>query len=101
MRCCGIEVWAYLVCTLASPRGDASAHRLEYALNCLQSMLHHPRAIGQHGGCKVAMPAPVVRLPVSHVYAVWPQAMGCHLAIMVELAKEFHIHRGVASGLPQ
>ena len=53
-----------------------------------------PSPIGLQTGCLVAVPAPingnqyceVVRLPDSHVYALWPQAMGCHLTMIAMIA---------------
>ena len=44
-------------------------------------MLPQHRAIGLQTDCMVVatiVPAPVVRLPDSHVYAPWPLATGCH-----------------------
>ena len=46
--------------------------RLEYALNCLYYVLHQHCAIGMQTDCMMVVPAPVVRLPDSHVYAPWP-----------------------------
>ena len=33
---------------------------------------------GLQTDCMVVVPAPVVRLPDSHVCALWPWAAGCH-----------------------
>jgi hypothetical protein len=41
-------------------------------------MLSQHRAVGLQTDCMVVVPAPVVRLPDSHVYALWPWATGCH-----------------------
>ena len=46
----------------------------EYALDlmlCMPSQ-HHAIASGLQTDCMVVVPAPVVRLPDSHVYALWP-----------------------------
>ena len=39
-------------------------------------MLQQHRAVGLQTDCMVAVPAPVVRLPDSHVYALWPLGYG-------------------------
>ena len=46
---------------------------------CLDWMLCMPSqhdAIGLQTDCMVVVPGPVMRLPDSHVYALWPWAMG-------------------------
>ena len=62
LRCCGAGVWVYW-------RGDTGSPGLEYALDCLHGMLQQHRAIGLQIDCMImmAMPAPMVRLPASHV----------------------------------
>ena len=45
---------------------------LEYALCLLQCKSPHLDAIGMQIDCMVTVPAPLVRLPDSHMYALWP-----------------------------
>ena len=45
-------------------------------------MYYRQRAILLQTGRRVAVPAPVVRMPDSHVYALRPYAMGCHPVII-------------------
>ena len=49
--------------------GDTGTPGLECVLDC---MLQKHRAIGLQTDCMMVVPAPVVRLPDSHVYALWP-----------------------------
>ena len=51
--------------------GDTGASGLECVLDCLYCMLQQHRAVGLQTDCMVAVPAPVVRLPDSHVYALY------------------------------
>ena len=44
----------------------------EYAFDVMLYMLPQHHAIGLQTDCMVLVPAPVVRLPDSHVYALWP-----------------------------
>ena len=46
--------------------------RLKYALDCLYCVLPQHRAIGLQTDCTAALPGHVVRLPDSHMYALWP-----------------------------
>ena len=46
--------------------------RHEYALDLMLCMPSQYHAIGLQTDGMVAVPAPVVRLPDSHVYALWP-----------------------------
>ena len=41
------------------------------SVHCLASLSQH-HAIALQTDCMVVVPAPVVRLPDSHVYALWP-----------------------------
>ena len=52
--------------------GDTSASGLQCVLDCLYCMLQQHRAVGLQTDCMVAVPAPVVSLLDSHVYALWP-----------------------------
>ena len=52
--------------------GSLGTPRPEFALNVILYMLSQHRAIGLQTDCMVVVPAPVVRLPDSHVYALWP-----------------------------
>ena len=52
--------------------GDTSTPGLECVLDCLYCMLQQHCAIGLQTDCMMAVPAPVARLPDSHVYALWP-----------------------------
>ena len=45
---------------------------LEYALGLMLCMPSQHYAIGLQSDCMVVVPAPLVRLPDSHVYAPWP-----------------------------
>ena len=65
LRRCGVGVWVYWC-------GDTGAPGLECVLDCVYCMLQQHCAIGLQTDCMVAVPAPVVRLPDSHVYALWP-----------------------------
>ena len=62
---CGVGVWVYWC-------GDTSASGLQCVLDCLYCMLQQHRAVGLQTDCMVAVPAPVVSLLDSHVYALWP-----------------------------
>ena len=44
----------------------------QVVLTVMLYMLSQNRAIGLQTDCMVIVPAPVVRLPDSHVYALWP-----------------------------
>ena len=46
---------------------------LEYALGLMLCMPSQHHAIGLQTDCMVVVPAPVVRIPDSHVYAFWPR----------------------------
>ena len=46
--------------------------RPEFALDVILYMLPQHRAIGLQTDCMVLVPAPVWRLPDSHVCALWP-----------------------------
>ena len=48
------------------------APRLEYAWDRLYCVLHQSCAIGLQTDCMMVVPAPMVRLPDSHVSALWP-----------------------------
>ena len=48
-------------------------------------MLQQYRAIGLHTDCMVAVPASVVRLLDSHVYVLWPWAMGCYPVTIIKM----------------
>ena len=52
--------------------GASSAPRHEYALDLMLRMPTQLHATGLQTGCMVVVPAPVVRLPDSLVYALWP-----------------------------
>ena len=77
-RCCvavGLEYGCIQREDIGTPR---LAILSEYALCLLQCKLSQHHAIGLQTDCMVVVPAPVVRLPDSYVYALWPKAMGCH-----------------------
>ena len=52
--------------------GACSLIRLGFMMHCPLCFIAHYRAIGLQTDCMVTVPAPVVRLPDSHVYALWP-----------------------------
>ena len=54
--------------------GVGTPMHLGFSVSCLlmPCMLQQHRAVGLQTDCMVAVPAPVVRLPDSHVYALWP-----------------------------
>ena len=45
-----------------------------HSVRCTKGLLH--LMAGSRGG--LFLPAPVVRLPKSHEYAIWPQSTDCH-----------------------
>ena len=53
-------------------QGHTPCSQLEYALDLMLCMPSQHHAIGLQTDCMVVVPAPVVRLPDSHVYALWP-----------------------------
>ena len=59
-------------CHLVPQSGVTGALRLEYVLCCHAYMLSQHCAIGLQTDCMVVLPAPVVRLLDSRVYALWP-----------------------------
>ena len=60
------------VCVHGEQPGLKEVLHHAYALDLVLCMPSQHCAIGLQTDCMVVVPAPVMRLPDSHVYAVWP-----------------------------
>ena len=55
------------------------------ALDVMLCMLSQNRAIGLQTDCMVIVPAPVVRLPDSHVYALWGPSLRIATHVIIRI----------------